>query len=174
MSSRAFFWWRTTALFWTRLRKASSPGVTHPSCATNRRFRLFIIVSRARRQERQWIKEVNLMSVEKNYANLGLFIVLALVVILGTAVLLIQRLRRHDAIEFVTYTTENVTGLDISSPVRYMGVLVGRVTGIRVDPRAGTVEIDFEVFTDRLTDIGVSVKQVRKRIIELAGQSPDL
>jgi ABC-type transporter Mla subunit MlaD len=114
------------------------------------------------------------MSVEKNYANLGLFIVLALVVILGTAVLLIQRLRRHDAIEFVTYTTENVTGLDISSPVRYMGVLVGRVTGIRVDPRAGTVEIDFEVFTDRLTDIGVSVKQVRKRIIELAGQSPDL
>jgi len=95
------------------------------------------------------------MSVEKNYAGLGLFIAIALVVILGTAVLFIQRLRRQDAIEFVTYTTEDVTGLDISSPVRYLGVSVGRVTGIRVDPRAATVEIDFEVYTERLTELGV-------------------
>jgi hypothetical protein len=41
-------------------------------------------------------------------------------------------LRTRDAIAFVTYTTENVTGLDVSSPVRYLGVPVGRVTGIRV------------------------------------------
>jgi paraquat-inducible protein B len=113
------------------------------------------------------------MSVERNYTRLGLFIFVALIVALGTAVLLIQRLRAHEAIAFVTYMTENVTGLDVSSPVRFLGVSVGRVTGIRVDPSAGTVEIDFEVFTDRLTDIGVNVSQVRKRIV-LGRLSPNL
>jgi len=50
---------------------------------------------------------------------------------------------------------------------------VGRLTGIRVDPRAGTVEVDFEVFTDRLTELGVNVSQVRKKI-DLGGLSPNL
>ena len=114
------------------------------------------------------------MSVERSYARLGLFIAIALIVILGSAVLLIQQLRSRDAIAFVTYTTENVTGLDVSSPVRYLGVSVGRVTGIRVDPSAGTVEIDFEIFTDRLTELGVNVRQVQKRISDIGGVFPNL
>src|SRR6516164_8648495 len=172
-SSRAFFWWRATASFWTRLRKASSRGASRASCATNRRFHLCTTFLRARRQERQRIKEGNLMSVERNYGRLGLFIAIALIVILGTAVLIIQRLRTREAIAFVTYTTEDVTGLDVSSPVRLVGVAVGRVTGMRVDPGAGTVEIDFEVFTDRLTQLGVSVSDIRKRI-DFGGLSPNL
>ena len=113
------------------------------------------------------------MSVERNYGRLGLFIAIALIVILGTAVLIIGRLKTREAIAFVTYTTENVTGLDVSSPVRLVGVAVGRVTGIRVDPRAGTVEIDFNVFTDRLTELGVSVSDIRKRI-DIGGLAPNL
>ena len=113
------------------------------------------------------------MSVERNYGRLGLFIAIALIVILGTALLLVQRLRTREAIAFVTYTTEDVTGLDVSSPVRLVGVAVGRVTGIRVDPRAGTVEIDFDVFTDRLTELGVSVGDIRKRI-DIGGLSANL
>jgi len=113
------------------------------------------------------------MSVERNYGRLGLFIAIALIVIMGTAVLIIGRLKTREAIAFVTYTTENVTGLDVSSPVRLVGVAVGRVTGIRVDPRAGTVEIDFDVFTDRLTELGVSVSDIRKRI-DIGGLAPNL
>jgi paraquat-inducible protein B len=113
------------------------------------------------------------MSVERSYTRLGLFIAIALIVILATAVLFIQQVRTRDAIAFVTYTTENVTGLDVSSPVRYLGVPVGRVTGLRLDPGGGIVEIDFEVFTNRLTELGVSVSQVRKRI-EIGGLSPNL
>jgi len=113
------------------------------------------------------------MSVERNYWRLGLFIAIALIVILGTSFLFIQRLRTREAIAFVTYFTENVTGLDVSSPVRYLGVAVGHVTGIRVDPRAGTVEIDFDVFTDRLTELGVSVSDIRKRI-DIGGLAPNL
>ena len=75
------------------------------------------------------------MAVEKSYARLGLFLVVVLVVVLATALLFIQRLRSRAVIAVVTYTTENVSGLEVSSPVRYRGVSVGRVTDVRVDPR---------------------------------------
>ena len=80
------------------------------------------------------------MAVEKSYARLGLIIVVTLVVVLATAALFIQRWRSRAVIGLVTYTTENVSGLEISSPVRYRGVPVGRVTDLRVDPRGITVE----------------------------------
>ena len=102
------------------------------------------------------------MAVEKSYARLGFFIVVVLVVILATAVLFIQRMRSRAVISMVTYTTENVSGLDVSSPVRYRGVPVGRVTDIRVDPRETTIEIDFEVFLHRLNTIGFNVSRVQK------------
>ena len=61
----------------------------------------------------------------------------------------------------VTYTNENVFGLDVSSAVRLRGVPVGRVTEIRADPKGETVEIDFELFLDRLNTIGLDVKRIR-------------
>ena len=111
------------------------------------------------------------MAVEKSYARLGFFIVVALVVVLATAVLFIQRMRSRAVIAMVTYTTENVSGLDVSSPVRYRGVPVGRVTDLRVDPRGTTVEIDFEVFLDRLNTIGFNVSRIRK-LADVGGELP--
>jgi paraquat-inducible protein B len=102
------------------------------------------------------------MAVEKSYAGLGFFIVLGMVVILATALLFIQRMRSRAAISMVTYTSENISGLDISSPVRYRGVPVGRVTDLRVDPRETTIEIDFEVLLDRLSNIGFDVRRIQK------------
>jgi ABC-type transporter Mla subunit MlaD len=106
-------------------------------------------------------KEGNQMAVEKSYARLGLFIVIVLTVVVATGVLFIQRMRSHAVLAMVTYTTENVSGLDVSSPVRYRGVPVGRVSDVRVDPRALLVEIDFEVFLDRLSNIGMNERQIR-------------
>ena len=68
------------------------------------------------------------MAVEKSYARLGFFIVVTLVVVLATAAALHSTMRSRAVIGMVTYTTENVSGLDVSSPVRYRGVPVGRVT----------------------------------------------
>jgi paraquat-inducible protein B len=113
------------------------------------------------------------MAVEKSYARLGLFIVLTLVVVLATAALFIQRWRSHAVVGMVTYTTENVSGLEISSPVRYRGVPVGRVTDLRVDPRGITVEIDFEIFIDRLNTIGMSPSRIRQ-IADFGGVFPRL
>ena len=101
------------------------------------------------------------MTAEKSYARLGLFIVVTLVVVLATAGFFIQRLRSRPAIAIVTYTRENVSGLDVSRPVRLQGVAVGQVTDVRVDPRGHTIEIDFEVFLDRLSNIGVDIKELR-------------
>jgi paraquat-inducible protein B len=113
------------------------------------------------------------MAVEKNYARLGFFLVVVLTLILATALLFIQRLRSREVLELVTYTIEDVSGLDVSSPVRYRGVSVGRVTDIRVDPRAEPVEINFEVFLDRLNTVGFSAERIRK-IIDLRGTFPKL
>jgi paraquat-inducible protein B len=113
------------------------------------------------------------MAVEKNYARLGFFLVVVLTLILATALLFIQRLRSREVLELVTYTIEDVSGLDVSSPVRYRGVSVGRVTDIRVDPRAEPVEIDFEVFLDRLNTVGFSAERIGK-IVDLRGTFPKL
>ena len=113
------------------------------------------------------------MPVEKSYALLGFFIVVTLIVVLVTAVFFIQRLKRRPAISMVTYTNENVFGLDVSSAVRLRGVPVGRVTGIRVDPRGTIVEIDFEVFLDRLNTIGLDVKRLQT-ITNIGGMFPRL
>jgi paraquat-inducible protein B len=118
------------------------------------------------------------MAVEKSYTRLGLFIVVALLVVLATAVLFIQRMRSRDTIGMVTYTTEDVSGLDVSSPVRYRGVPLGRVTNLRVDPetiagRGGIIEIDFEVFLDRLNTVGANVRAIRK-IADTGGVFPKL
>ena len=102
------------------------------------------------------------MAVEKSYARLGLFLVIAIVVILATGLLFIQRMRSREVIEFVTYTQENVAGLDISSPVRYRGVALGRVSNLRVVPGGRTIEIDFELFTDRLTSLGANVTNLQE------------
>jgi paraquat-inducible protein B len=113
------------------------------------------------------------MAVERSYARLGLFLVVALVVVIATALLFIQRWRGHTVIEMVTYTTENVSGLDVSSPVRYRGVPLGRVMALRIDPRSRTTEIDFEVFLDRLSSVGADVEKIRKTA-DLEGVFPDM
>jgi phospholipid/cholesterol/gamma-HCH transport system substrate-binding protein len=102
------------------------------------------------------------MPVEKSYARLGLFLVIAIVVILATGLLFIQRIRSREVIALVTYTQENVAGLDISSPVRYRGVPVGRVSNLQVEPGGRTIEIDFELFADRLATVGANVTNLQE------------
>ena len=102
------------------------------------------------------------MAVEKSYARLGLFLVVALVVILTTSLLFIQRMRSRQVVELVTYSEENVTGLDISSPVRYRGVAVGRVSDLQVEPGGRHIEIDFELFADRLTTVGANAGRIQE------------
>jgi len=113
------------------------------------------------------------MAVEKSYARLGLFLVVVFVVVLATALLFIQRWRSRAVIAMVTYTNENVSGLEVSSPVRFRGVSLGRVSDVRVDPHDVIVEIDFEMFPDRLNTIGISTERIGQ-IRDLRGMFPNL
>jgi len=113
------------------------------------------------------------MAVEKSYARLGMFLVVALIVTVATAVLFIDRMRSRSAIQMVTYSTENVSGLDVGNSVRYRGVPVGRVTDLRVDPRGVTVEVGFEVLLDRLNTIGMTATRIRQ-IADMQGVFPRL
>lgn len=102
------------------------------------------------------------MAVHKSYARLGLFLVVTLVALIGTAVFFIHRLRSHPVLAAVTYTTENVSGLDVSSLVRFRGVTVGRVSNLRLYPRGSIVEIDFELYLDRIRTLGGDVTRVQQ------------
>lgn len=113
------------------------------------------------------------MAVEKSYARLGLFLVVILVVVIVTGLLFIQRLRSRSVITMVTYSAENVSGLEVSSPVRYRGVSVGSVTEVKVDPRGITVEIDFDIFLDRLNTIGMNAERIQS-IADFGGVFPKL
>ena len=59
------------------------------------------------------------MAVEKDYTRLGLFLILTVIVILGTGLFFVQRLRARPAIALVTYTDQNVVGLRTDSAVRF-------------------------------------------------------
>ncbi len=102
------------------------------------------------------------MVADKSYARLGFFLLIALVVVLATALFFIQRLRSRPLLAVVTFTTENVSGLDVASPVRFRGVTVGSVSDMGLDPRGSVIEIDFVLFLDRIRTLGGNVKRIQQ------------
>lgn len=103
-----------------------------------------------------------MMAAEKSYAKLGLFVVVALIVAVLTGLFFVERMRSREVIKLVTYFTDNVSGLDISSPVRFRGVAIGRVSDIRISPTGSAIEVDFEIFQDRLSTIGGNVQRTQE------------
>ena len=103
------------------------------------------------------------MAVDKSYARLGLFVVVTFAVVVATGLFFLQRMRDRAVIDMVTYTTDNVAGLDVGSPVRFRGVPIGRIEEIRIDPRGSIIEVAFEIFIDRLTEVGSNVELIRQQ-----------
>ena len=99
------------------------------------------------------------MAVEKSYARLGLFLVVRRSSsILATALLFIERMRSREVIELVTYTHGERQPVSIC-PARSATAACrsGACRHCRSTRRGRTIEIDFEVFLDRLTTIGANV-----------------
>jgi hypothetical protein len=113
------------------------------------------------------------MAVEKNYARLGFFLVVVLTLTLATALLFIQRLRSREVLELVTYTIEDVSGLDVSSPVRYRGVSVGVSQTYEWTHVQNLLRSTSRCSLNRLNTVGFSAERIRK-IVDLRGTFPKL
>jgi ABC-type transporter Mla subunit MlaD len=75
-----------------------------------------------------------------NHWKLGLFVVGGVVLALTTVVVLGARSLRKDTLPYITYFDESVQGLDVGSPVKFRGVVVGTVSDIIIAPDRRHVE----------------------------------
>jgi phospholipid/cholesterol/gamma-HCH transport system substrate-binding protein len=87
------------------------------------------------------------MEREANYAAVGAFVVLVVVMAVLFVYWYSDARERRDYIRYEVYFEGSVSGLERSAPVRYLGVDVGRVYNMRIDPRDSSrvqvlVEID--------------------------------
>lgn len=77
-----------------------------------------------------------LVEREANYITVGAFVLLVLALAAWFVIWYTDAQDRRDYERFEIYFPGSVSGLSRGSPVRYLGVDVGRVADIRLDPRA--------------------------------------
>ena len=74
---------------------------------------------------------------------IGLFVVLALVILVGSIFFLSSNELFKTTKTYVTYFDGSVQGLEIGSPVKYLGVPVGSVSEISIAPKGSVVQVTF-------------------------------
>jgi phospholipid/cholesterol/gamma-HCH transport system substrate-binding protein len=92
---------------------------------------------------------------QTNHWKLGLFVVTGLALALAAVFWLGLRRLNRDAISMVTYFDESVQGLDVGSPVKFRGVMLGTVSTITVAPDHRHVEVWMRIYTDALRRMGL-------------------
>ena len=70
------------------------------------------------------------MSMKPNYFKIGVFVILAIALIFGAAVVFGAGLFAQEKIYFETYFTEAISGLNVGSPIELRGVNIGKVEKI--------------------------------------------
>jgi ABC-type transporter Mla subunit MlaD len=70
------------------------------------------------------------MSMRANYFKLGIFVIAALVALVGLIIVIGSGRAFQQKITIETYFNESVQGLDVGSKVKYRGVVIGEVTKI--------------------------------------------
>ena len=98
------------------------------------------------------------MATSTGHWKLGLFVLLGLFVAFGTVVWLGAAEIDKDVARYVSYFDESVQGLDVGSPVKFRGVRIGNVSGIRVAPDHRHVEVEAEVDIKELASMGIDAK----------------
>ncbi|MBN1508337.1 MAG: MCE family protein [Sedimentisphaerales bacterium] len=70
------------------------------------------------------------MSTKPHYFRIGIFVILAVALIVVAVILFGAGLLAHDEMHFESYYSESITGLSIGSAVEFRGVHIGHVSGI--------------------------------------------
>jgi phospholipid/cholesterol/gamma-HCH transport system substrate-binding protein len=100
---------------------------------------------------------------EANYAAVGAFVVLVVVMAVLFVYWYSDSREHRDYTRYEVYFEGSVSGLERSAPVRYLGVDIGRVQAMRIDPRdSSRVQV--------LVDIDSSAPVSDKTVAELSLQ----
>jgi len=102
------------------------------------------------------------VAVPTNHWKLGLFVVAGVVLVLVTLVLFGARSLQKDTVPFVTYFDESVQGLEVGSPVKFRGVVIGTVSAINIAPDRRHVEAISDLETDAVNRLGLTGGKSRK------------
>jgi len=90
-----------------------------------------------------------------NHWKLGLFVVLAIGVLIAVTFWMGARRFERDAFQAVSYFDESVQGLEVGSPVKWRGVTVGTVAEITVAPDGRQVQVTSDIYSDALSRLGL-------------------
>lgn len=90
-----------------------------------------------------------------NHWKLGLFVVLAIGVLIGVTFWIGARRFERESFQAVSYFDESVQGLEVGSPVKWRGVTVGTVADIAVAPDGRQVQVTSDIYRDALARLGL-------------------
>jgi ABC-type transporter Mla subunit MlaD len=90
---------------------------------------------------------------------IGLFVILAIFILIGSVFFLSSNEIFKSTKTYVTYFDGSVQGLEIGSPVKYLGVPVGSVTGISILPKMSYVQVKFTLEPTLTINQEMRVKQ---------------
>jgi len=96
------------------------------------------------------------MSAPVNHWKLGLFVVSALLLLLGVVVVLGARSLHNDTLTYTTFFDESVQGLEIGSPVKFRGVTIGTLSRIAIAPDHRHVAVEAELIVRDLIGMGLA------------------
>jgi phospholipid/cholesterol/gamma-HCH transport system substrate-binding protein len=112
------------------------------------------------------------MSAPSNHWKLGLFVVvgigcfLALLVALGAASL------KTESVTYTTYFDESVQGLDVGSPVKFRGVVIGNVAVISIAPDRRHVEVRCAITVSQLVSLNLIDTAAAKTRLPFGRKTP--
>jgi phospholipid/cholesterol/gamma-HCH transport system substrate-binding protein len=101
------------------------------------------------------------MTTPTNHWKLGAFVVVATCCAFGALIWLGSQSFREETVRYVSYFDEQVTGLEIGSPVSFRGVRIGNVAEIDIAPDRRHVEVGLELSVKLLSRLGLVRKQRR-------------
>jgi paraquat-inducible protein B len=101
-----------------------------------------------------------------NHWKLGLFVVTAIVALVGVTFWIGAQRFERESFPAVTYFDESVQGLDVGSPVKWRGVTVGTVAEITVAPDKRQVQVTSNIYTDSLQRLGLARPEPGSQFID--------
>jgi phospholipid/cholesterol/gamma-HCH transport system substrate-binding protein len=91
-----------------------------------------------------------------NHWKLGLFVLVAVILVLASAFYLGARRLVREKIVGVSFFDESVQGLDIGSPIKMRGVQIGSVRSIQFASDKRLVEVESYIYVDALVRMGLA------------------